>query len=63
MPVEALPVVVASGLVGDPGLEIGMGGVWVIVLVILAVIPVVPLMRLAIRKRVGPWRSELPREC
>jgi len=55
--------VVASGLVGDPGLEIGMGGVWVIVLVILAVIPVVPLMRLAIRKRVGPWRSELPREC
>src|SRR5215203_1426648 len=49
MPVEGLPVVVASGLVGDPGLEIGMGGVWVIVLMILAVIPVVPRMGLAVR--------------
>src|SRR5215218_6767740 len=49
MPVEGLPIVVARGLIGDPGLEIGMGGVRVIVLVILAVIPVVPLMRLAVR--------------
>src|SRR5215203_4555562 len=48
MPVERLPIVVASGLVGDPSLEIGMGGVRVIVLVILAVIPVVPLVRFAV---------------
>src|SRR5215213_2903636 len=49
MPVERLPVVLACGLVGDPGLEIRMLGVWVIVLVILAVIPVIPLMGLAVR--------------
>src|SRR5215210_6273590 len=49
MPVERLPIVVASGLIGDPGLEIGMGGVGVIVLVVLAVIPVVPLMPLSVR--------------
>src|SRR5215212_2823819 len=49
MPVEGLPIVLASGLIGDPGLEIGMGGVRVIVFVILAVIPVVPLVRVAIR--------------
>src|SRR5215203_973334 len=49
MPVERLPIVLASGLIGDPGLEIGMGGVRVIVLVILAVISVVPLVRVAIR--------------
>src|SRR5215216_482405 len=49
MPVERLPIVIASGLIGDPGFEIGMGGVRVVVLVILAVIPVVPLMRLAVR--------------
>ncbi len=49
MPVERLPIVVASGLIGDPGLEIGMGGVRVIVLVILAVIPVALLVRLAVR--------------
>src|SRR5215207_11080681 len=49
MPVEGLPVVVASGLIGDPGLEIGMARVRVIVLVILAVIPVVPLVRFAVR--------------
>src|SRR5215208_6710899 len=49
MPVERLPIVVASWLIGDPGLEIRMGGVRVIVLVVLAVIPVVPLMRLAVR--------------
>jgi hypothetical protein len=49
MPVEGLPIVVASGFIGDPSLEIGMGGVRVIVLVILAVIPVVPLMGFAVR--------------
>src|SRR5215213_3180977 len=49
MPVERLPVVLACGLVGDPGLEIRMLGVWVIVLVILAVIPVIPLMGLTVR--------------
>jgi len=49
MPVEGLPIVVTSGLIGDPCLEKRMGGVRVIVLVILAVIPVVPLVRLAIR--------------
>src|SRR5215203_156277 len=47
--VEGLPIVVASRLVGDPGLEIGLGRVLVIVLVVGAVIPVVPLMRLAVR--------------
>src|SRR5918997_1296341 len=49
MPVEGLPIVVASGLIGDPGLEIGLGRVGGIVLVILAVIPVALLVRLAIR--------------
>src|SRR5215213_9308075 len=49
MPVEGLPIVVASGLICDPRLEIPMVGVRVIVLVILAVIPVVPLVGLAIR--------------
>src|SRR5215213_5432751 len=49
MPVEGLPIVVASGLIGDPGLEIRMARVRVIVFVILAVIPVVPLVRVAIR--------------
>jgi hypothetical protein len=33
--------VVAGGFIGDPGLEIGLGGVRVVVLVVLAVIPVV----------------------
>src|SRR5215207_1209908 len=47
--VERLPIVVASRLIGDPGLEIGLGGVRVIVLVVLAVIPVVPLVRVAVR--------------
>src|SRR5215216_2228674 len=50
MPEERLPIVIASGLIGDPGLEIGMGGVRVIVLMILAVIPVVLLVRLAGRQ-------------
>src|SRR5215208_7467884 len=49
MPVERLPIMIASGLIGDPRLEIRMAGVRVIVLVILAVIPVVPLMPLAVR--------------
>src|SRR5215217_3825092 len=49
MPVERLPIVVASGFISDPGLEIGMGRVWVVVLMILAVVPVVPLMGLAVR--------------
>src|SRR5215216_371680 len=49
MPVEGLPIVVASGFIGYPRLEIRMGGVWVVVLVILAVIPIVPLMGVAIR--------------
>ena len=49
MPVERLPIVVAGGLIGDPGIEIGLGGVRVIVLVVLAVIPVVLRMRLAVR--------------
>ena len=39
----------ASRLIGDPGLEIGTGGVRVVVLVILAVIPGVTLVRLAVR--------------
>src|SRR5215208_3514174 len=50
MPEDRLPIVLASGLIGYPGLEIGMGGVRVIVLVILAVIPVVLLVRLAGRQ-------------
>jgi hypothetical protein len=41
--------VVASRLVGDPGLEIGSGRVRVIVLVKLAVIPGFPLMPRAVR--------------
>src|SRR5215203_3268710 len=49
MPVERLPIVIASGLIGDPGVEIRMARVRVIVLMILAVIPVVPLVRVAIR--------------
>src|SRR5215204_2691318 len=49
MPVERLPIVIASGLIGDPGVEIRMARVRVIVFVILAVIPVVPLVRVAIR--------------
>src|SRR5215208_4414138 len=49
MSVEGLPIVVARGLIGDPGLEIGMGGVRVIVLVMLAVVPVVLLVGLAVR--------------
>src|SRR5215208_4832276 len=49
MPVERLPIMIASWLIGDPRLEIRMAGVRVIVLVILAVIPVVPLMPLAVR--------------
>src|SRR5215208_4803878 len=47
LPVERLPIVVASGLKGDPGLEIPMVGVRVIVPVILAVIPSVPCLPLA----------------
>src|SRR5215207_2362570 len=47
--VRRLPIVLASGLIGDPGLEIRMGGGPVIVLVILAVIPVVPPVRVAVR--------------
>src|SRR5215211_863446 len=47
--VERLPIVVASRLIGNPGLEIGLLGVGVIVLVVGAVIPVVPLMWCAIR--------------
>src|SRR5215212_7123002 len=49
MPVKRLPIVVASRLIGDPGLEIGTGGVRVVVLVILAVIPGLTLVRLAVR--------------
>jgi hypothetical protein len=41
--------VVASGLIGDPGLEVGLGTVCGIVLVILAVVPVVPHLRRAVR--------------
>jgi hypothetical protein len=47
--VERLPIVVAIRLIGDPGLEIGLSGVRVIVLVVLAVIPVVPRVRVAVR--------------
>jgi hypothetical protein len=46
--IVGLPIVVASGFIGDPGLEIGLGRVRVVVLVVLAVIPVVLLMPLAI---------------
>src|SRR5215208_3097946 len=49
MPVERLPIAFAGWLVGDPSLEIGMGGVRVIVLVILAVIPGGTLVPLAVR--------------
>ena len=49
MPVKRLPIVLAIRLIGDPGFEIRMGGVRVVVLVVLAVIPVVPLMGLAVR--------------
>src|SRR5688500_6215145 len=42
--VEPLPIVVASGLIGDPDLERGPLVKRVIVLVVLAVIPVVPLV-------------------
>jgi hypothetical protein len=41
--------VVASGFKGDPGLEIGLGRVWVVVLVVLAVILVTLLVPLAVR--------------
>jgi hypothetical protein len=47
LPVEPLPIVLASGLIGDPGLETPMVGVRVIILVILAVIPSVPFLPLA----------------
>src|SRR5215203_2152148 len=47
--VEPLPIVLASRLIGYPGLEIWPLGVGVIVLVVLAVIPVVPLMWCTIR--------------
>jgi hypothetical protein len=49
MPVEGLPIVLASGLVGYPGLEKWLGGVRVVILVKLAVIPVVPLVLFAVR--------------
>jgi hypothetical protein len=41
--------VIARGLIGDPGLEIRMGALRVIVLVILAVIPVVLRVANAVR--------------
>src|SRR5215211_2821126 len=47
--VERLPIVVASRLIGDPGLERGPLGVRVVVLVVGAVIPGVTLVRLAVR--------------
>jgi hypothetical protein len=47
--VEPLPIVVASGLIGDPDLERGPLVERVIVLVVLAVIPVVPLVCVAVR--------------
>ena len=47
--VEPLPIVVASGLIGDPDLERGPLVERVIVLVILAVIPVVPSVYVAVR--------------
>ena len=40
---------VASGLIGDPRLEVGLREAWVIVLVILAVVPVVLIVPLAVR--------------
>src|SRR5829696_560960 len=49
MPVKRLPIVLASRLIGDPGLEIGLGGVRVVVLVILTVIPGVTLVPRAVR--------------
>jgi hypothetical protein len=49
MPVKRLPIVVASRLIGDPGFEIGLSGVRIIVLVVLTVIPGVTLVRLAVR--------------
>src|SRR5215212_4118504 len=49
MPVERLPIVVACGFVGDPGLEIGPLGVRIIVLVVLAVIPAVLRVPNAVR--------------
>src|SRR5215218_8389760 len=49
MPVEGLPKVLASRLVGDPSLEIGLGGVRVVVLVILAVIPGLTLVPRAVK--------------
>jgi hypothetical protein len=48
MPVEGLPIVLASGFIADPSLEIGPAAVGVIVLVILAVIPVALLVPLPI---------------
>src|ERR671919_2623818 len=47
--VKRLPKVFAGRLIGDPGLEIGTGGVRVVVLVVGAVIPGVTLVRLAVR--------------
>jgi hypothetical protein len=41
--------VLASGFIGDPGLEIGFGRVWVIVLVVLAIVPIVLLVPLTVR--------------
>src|SRR5919106_3222006 len=49
VPVEGLPIVIACRLIGDPGLEIRMGALRVIVLVILAVIPVVLRVPNAVR--------------
>src|SRR5918992_2401037 len=49
MPVKRLPIVLAIRLIGDPGFEIGLSGVRVIVLVILAVIPGFPLVPRAVR--------------
>ena len=48
MPVEGLPIVLASGFIADPSLEIGPAAVGVIVLVILTVIPVALLVPLPI---------------
>ena len=46
--IVGLPIVLASGFIGDPCLEIWLGRVRVVVLVVLAVIPVVLLMPLAV---------------
>src|SRR5215218_1814300 len=46
--VERLPIVVAIRFIADPGLEIGLLGMRVVVLVVGAVIPVVPRVRLAV---------------